>query len=123
MMPWNALMKTQVSARNMTIGDMERGRIERRLYFTLGRFSSRIVSVDMMLQDENGPRGGLDKKCRLIVRLHGANDVVVEGRGEDSLSLVDRTANRAGRAVSRALDTRRNRAVERADRMAMERLD
>ena len=116
-------MKTQVSARNMTIGDMERGRIERRLYFTLGRFSSRIVSVDMMLQDENGPRGGLDKKCRLIVRLHGANDVVVEGRGEDSLSLVDRTANRAGRAVSRALDTRRNRAVERADRMAMERLD
>lgn len=108
-------MKTQISSRNLTITQLERDRIERRLYFALGRFSSRIVSVDMMLQDENGPRGGLDKKCRVIVRLHGASDVVVEGRGEETLSMVDRTANRAGRAVSRALDTRRNRATERAD--------
>jgi putative sigma-54 modulation protein len=109
-------MNTQLTTRNVTLSDIERDRIERRLYFTLGRFSSRIVSVDVVLQDENGPRGGLDKKCRVIVRLHGTGDVVVEGSGEKTLSLVDRTANRAGRAVSRALDIRRNRATERADR-------
>ena len=118
----DVLVKTQLSTRNVTLSDIERDRIERRLYFTLGRFSARIVSVDMMLQDENGPRGGLDKKCRVIVRLHGANDVVVEGCGEETLSLVDRTANRAGRAVSRELDMRRDRATERADRRQMMRL-
>lgn len=108
-------MKTQISTRNVPLGEDERDRIERRLYFTLGRFSSRIVSVNMMLQDENGTRGGLNKKCRVVVRLRGASDVVVEGCGEETLSVVDRTANRAGRVVSRALGMRRHRATERAD--------
>ena len=107
-------MKTQISTRNVTLSEDERDRIERRLYFALGRFSSRIVSVGLMLQDDNGPRGGLDKRCRVIARLHGVSDVVVEGSGEETLSLVDRTANRAGRAVSRALDVRGNRSAERA---------
>ena len=115
-------MKTRVSTRNVAISEIERDRIERRIYFTLGRFSSRVISVEMMLQDDNGPRGGIDKKCRVIVRLRGANDVVVEGCGEKTLSLVDRTANRAGRAVSRALHMRRKRATERMDRKATARL-
>ena len=101
-------MKMQISVRNMTLTDAQRDRIERRLYFTLGRFAPRISSLEMILQDENGPRGGLDKNCRVIVRLRGANDVVVEGRGEETASVVDRTADRAGRAVSRALDKRRS---------------
>jgi putative sigma-54 modulation protein len=121
--PGEVFMKTQVSTRNVALSESERDRIERRLYFTLGRFSSRIMSVDVTLQDENGPRGGLDKICRVVVRLLGASDVVVEGRGEETLSLVDRTANRAGRAVSRTLDMRRNRAAERADRKPTARLN
>jgi len=115
-------MNTQITTKNVTLSEDERDRIERRLYFTLGRFSSRIVSVDVMLQDENGPRGGLDKKCRVIVRLHGASDVVVEGCGAETLSVVDRTANRTGRAVSRTLDKRWSRATERADLKSTERL-
>lgn len=115
-------MNTQITTRNVTLSEDELDRIERRLYFTLGRFSSRIVSVDVMLQDENGPRGGLDKKCRVVVRLQGTREVVVEGSGEETLSLVDRTANRAGRAVSRALDKRWSRATERADLKPTKRL-
>lgn len=108
-------MKIQITTKKLTISESHRDRIERRLYFTLSRFARKITSVEMMLRDENGPRGGVDKTCRVIVKLGAANDVVVEGHGEDTLSLVDRTTDRVGRAVSRALDYRKSRVSVRTD--------
>jgi len=114
-------MKVRITTKNLTISDTHRDRIERRLYFTLGRFASSVTSVEMMLQDENGPRGGVDKTCRIIVRLRAAKDVVVEGRGEKTLALVDRTADHVGRAVSRALDSRKSRRFLRPNGEAIDR--
>jgi ribosome-associated translation inhibitor RaiA len=100
-------MKMQIVTKNLTVSDSHKDRIERRLYFALGRFSTGIVSVEILLQDENGPRGGVDKRCRIIVRLRASDDVIVEGRGQETTSLIDRTAARAGRAVSRSFNSRK----------------
>ena len=52
--------------------------LERRLQFALARFSGHIQRVQVVLEDQNGPRGGLDKHCRVVVRLREAGDVVAE---------------------------------------------
>ena len=41
--------------------------IERRLRFALDRFGDRIARVFVFLHDRNGPRGGIDKICRVLV--------------------------------------------------------
>ena len=106
-------MNLRIVAKGVRLSDTLRSRIERRLYFALGRFSSVIKSVDLTLRDENGPRRGVDKYCRIIVKTHATRDVVIEGRGEPTTALVDRTADRAGRAVARALDARQQKAAVR----------
>jgi ribosome-associated translation inhibitor RaiA len=107
-------MTYRIVGKDVAIGERWKQRIERRLEFALCRFGAAIQSVDLTLEDENGPRGGVDKNCRIVVKMRRGEDVVVKGRGDDALGLVDRTADRAGRAVARALDLRRRRTGARA---------
>lgn len=76
---------------------------ERRLLFALSRFDSRIKKVDLVVNDENGPRGGVDKVCRVSVALYQASDVVISDKDTDVIKCISRVAERAGRAVSRAI--------------------
>jgi hypothetical protein len=81
----------------------------RRLGFALGRFGSLVTSVRVSLVDENGPRGGVDKTCRVEVRGPRRLAVVVTDHGEDERTAIGRAAERAGRAFARALERRRDR--------------
>ncbi len=76
----------------------------RRLEFALGRFAGRVRSLNVSLTDLNGPRGGLDKKCLIAVRLARPRRViVVEDVDTDAVVVVSRAAERVSRAVSRAI--------------------
>lgn len=85
------------------LDDAKRLLIERRLLFALARFELRIKQVDLVIHDENGPRGGIDKSCRISVALHQASDVVISDRDSDIFKSISRVADRAARAVSRAI--------------------
>ena len=98
-------MNASIVAEGVAISDALRSRIERRLYFALGRFATTITSVRLTLQRESSARRDGEKCCRIVVRSSATHDVVVEGRGQQTAALVDRTVDRAGRAVARALDT------------------
>ncbi len=41
----------------------------RRLEFALARFDARVRSLTVRVADLNGPRGGLDKRCLVAIRL------------------------------------------------------
>lgn len=88
--------------------------VERRLRFALTRFSSRIGRVTVFLADQNGPRGGIDKTCRIVVRLRAGGDVVAEVSDVDWEVAVDRATTRIGHTTGRELA--RRRAVRRAGR-------
>lgn len=76
----------------------------RRLEFALGRFANRVRSLRVRLTDVNGPRGGLDKKCLITVRLTRPRRVIViEDVDADERAAVSRTVERLARAVSRAV--------------------
>ncbi len=83
---------------------------ERRLRFALTRIGDRIKRVVVRLRDTNGPRGGEDKHCTILVVLVGAPSVVIEDAGADLYTVVDRAAERAGRNVAKRVDRRRENA-------------
>jgi hypothetical protein len=77
-----------------------------RLEFALGRFAGRVRSVSVSLTDLNGPRGGLDKKCLIAVRLdRPPRVIVIEDVDADAAVVVCRAAERTARAVARAIDS------------------
>lgn len=100
-------MQIEIRTRNQDIGDSQRDFIERRLFFTLGRFGHRIRRVIVRLEDMNKPPGGLDKRCHIEVRMPGRSALVVDVRDIDLEPALSRAAERIARRVRERLNTRR----------------
>ena len=107
-------MDIHITGRNVRINDALKQFVERRLEFAIGRFARRITDVQVRLSDLNGPRGGLDHDCRIIVHMHPRGEIMVEDRAADSESAVALAAGRAGQALRRAVDRRRAARTRRA---------
>ena len=97
-------MQIDIQARGFKLTEGLRTQAERRVRFALGSTSGRIRSVVMRLADENGPRGGVDKRCTIRANLPGGPPVIIEQQEADLYVAIDRAADRAGRAVSRRLE-------------------
>jgi putative sigma-54 modulation protein len=109
-------MQLEMRGVNYNLNDVLRDYIERRLRFALGRFAARIHRLRVRLTDVNGPRGGLDKRCRIAVALVPRGVVIVEGSGDDPFALIADAAKRAGRVVRRGLERRRRGRTRRSPR-------
>jgi len=81
--------------------------IKRRLGFALARISDELTSVLIRLDDLNGPRGGIDKRCHVLLRGPKIGEVVVEETDVSLGPAIDRALSLAGRSVVRALDRAR----------------
>jgi ribosome-associated translation inhibitor RaiA len=103
-------MQLHIKGQNLFLAPAVIVRTERRLRFALSRFADRLDRVTVRLADLNGPRGGVDKQCRIIVRLRPGGEVVIEDTANDVEAVIDRGADRVQRAVARALA--RMRATE-----------
>lgn len=88
--------------------------VKRRLRFALTRHGERIQRVVARLGDENGPRGGADKFCRIQVYLVDAPVAVIQEIDPDLYAAIDRAADRTGRLVAKHLD--RSRGSDRRAR-------
>lgn len=103
-------MKVLIKTSDFSLTDALRNHAERRLRFALTFCDDHIHRIVMRLSDINGPRGGVDKCCRLQVVLDGLPPVVVEDTESDMYVAIDRAVNRAGRTVRRRLTRRREKA-------------
>jgi hypothetical protein len=80
-----------------------RDTVANRLTQALIRFSRRIDRVDVAITDENGPRGGIDKHCRIRVQMPGIQPFVSTAKDESSWAAVSRAVTRARRQVTTKL--------------------
>lgn len=83
--------------------------IDRRLRFALSRFGDRIERVVVFLKDHNGPKGGIDKVCRILVKVRGCGITIAAVIDSEWIAAVDRATTRIGHTVSRELDRARRR--------------
>jgi ribosomal subunit interface protein len=88
--------------------------VERRVQVALGRFSKRLPLVTVRLMDENGPKGGVDKRCQLLMPMPPATALSVEESHTDLYTAIDLATDRAVRAVIRELGRRRAKRTQAA---------
>jgi ribosome-associated translation inhibitor RaiA len=90
--------------------------VQDRLRFAFSRITGRVRRILVTLADINGPRGGIDKRCLIEVRVDGQRSVVIQDIQADLYTAIDRAAGRAARSVMRrlSLNLRRRRLSRRA---------
>ena len=104
-------MRLEIRSHDLEFDQELRDSIESRIRFVLARSSNRITRVTVFLSDINGPRGGIDKRCRIVVRLVPAGQVFVEDTDTDLGVVVDRAMDRVGQSVRRELERQRERGL------------
>ena len=96
-------MQTDIQARGFPLTEALENHVRDRISYTLSRAVSRIRRVGITLSDLNGPRGGVDKRCLIQVRIDGLSTVVIEDIQSDMYTAIDRAVGRAARTVMRRL--------------------
>lgn len=75
----------------------------RRLAAAFARIDRRIGRITVRVGDLNGPRGGEDKFCRVLVRIAGQDDVYIEEKRSDLYAAIGQAAERAAGTARRRL--------------------
>jgi ribosomal subunit interface protein len=96
-----------------TLTDAIRRHVEARVESALGAFAGRILKVTVRLDDVNAGRGGIDKRCGIIVALRRQQVAVAEATDADLYAAVDQATSRVRRSVVRA--TKRHLGRDRKD--------
>jgi hypothetical protein len=101
-----------IHPRTITADDKElRPRVAEALETTLGRLGQCLRRVDVYLRDVNGPRGGPDKRCRIVAHLAAGSPVVVSRTDRDPVAAAAAAATRCRRSVRSYLKMRQGRRV------------
>lgn len=87
--------------------------VESRVEAALGPFSKRVLKATVRLQDVNADRGGVDKRCGIVVALRRRGVEIAEATDADLYAAIDEAAHRIRRSVRRA--SKQNLAIDRRD--------
>ncbi|MGT2477253.1 HPF/RaiA family ribosome-associated protein [Paraburkholderia terrae] len=92
-----------------------RGFARQRTQFVFRRMAWLVSKATVDLSDINGPRGGLDKRCRVQVLIPNANPLVVTSIAKDWRGALDLALARAVSSIARRRQARlaRRRASQR----------
>jgi len=96
-------MKIEIQARGFRLTDALREHTERRLRVAFGSTIDRVRRIQVRLADDNGPRGGIDKRCALRISEGGRPPMLIDHHEADLYVAIDRAADRAGRSFARRL--------------------
>jgi hypothetical protein len=97
-----------IHPRTITADEELRDRAAEALATALAPVGSRLRRVDAYLTDVNGPRGGPDKRCRVVAHL-ATGPVVVSRTAPDLVVAVSVAAARCRRLIQTRLKRRRDR--------------
>lgn len=103
---------------NVPVSDAMTEHIRDKVDLALRHVAERVTRVTVRVVDENGPKGGLDKRCRIVVGLAGLDPIVVQDRGDDAYAVIARAAAKVDEQVSRVTaweHRRRARDFRRAE--------
>jgi hypothetical protein len=92
-----------VHKNGITLDAALHGFLTQQLYAALGWATRYLRLVRIALTDVNGPRSGIDKRCRIEAKLHSGKEVVVEHTEVELKGAIERALQRADRVIARCL--------------------
>ena len=104
-----ALVPANIRVAGTSLDEDQRASIRRQLGRKLGKFADSIERVTVRVRDVNGPRGGVDKTCRIKVVLSGLPSVIVEEPAHTVERAFGVALEGTVRTVRRALEKRRTK--------------
>lgn len=96
-------MKTHIQTRGFVLTRAIQLYAHKRLKSAVGFAERHIHRIQIKLSDINGPRGGNDKRCKLILTLQGLPTVVIEDTETDLYAAIDRAVARAANALTKKI--------------------
>lgn len=90
--------------------------LNRKLQFSFAGVRNNILLAVIRLRDLNGPRGGRDMQCQILVTMPGCPEVVIKEVQEDMYNAIDvaaeRAAYRAERLQMQRREVRKRRRID-----------
>jgi putative sigma-54 modulation protein len=108
-------MQIDIKTQGLDLTGILTAHVQRRLDFALSWARQAIKGVTVRLSDENGPKGGKDKRCSIFIHLPSMPDVVISDTDAHVQVAIDRAADRVGQVLSRRF--RRQRDFRRGIRL------
>jgi putative sigma-54 modulation protein len=100
-------MKLHIRFRDLESNSELKDLVVRRVRFALSRFTHAIRNINVTLADVNGPRGGVDKVCRVRIVGPQLGLIVVEETANEVPAALDGAVGRVARTAARTLERRR----------------
>jgi ribosome-associated translation inhibitor RaiA len=101
-------MKIFFNNRNIDDASGMRSYISRKAALSFAKTQNHIESVSVTLCDINGPKGGNDKQCKVLIKASYLADIVVVEERDNLLHAIDRCIARANRTLVQQLKRRQH---------------
>jgi hypothetical protein len=102
-------VRLSLRARGLILSESLRDSLWRSLANALNRLSHRIRAIDVCLEDINGPRGGVDIRCRINIHLRPRGHISVSSIASDAWTAIAKATTRARVLVDRRIKKGRTR--------------
>ncbi len=84
--------------------EAQRDYVLKKIGAAAARLKDATCTVDVRLADVNGPRGGIDKQCSIVVTPPGLETLRVEERAADYYAAIDAAGATLKRSLARSLE-------------------
>lgn len=101
-------MHIMLTTRDVSLSPGHRFDIERRLGRLYRKTSDSIRKIKVTFADVNGVKGGVDKQCKIELRLDGERPVLVKSRKNSLEKAFVDALHRANHALFRKIEKRKN---------------
>ena len=94
-------MNVKFILRGVELNPAEQEELVRRAETANAQGTASLDAMEIVLEDINGPRGGVDKVCRLILHRQGEPVVILQERGEQVMTTGLKALERAAQVMAR----------------------
>ncbi|MCB9556944.1 MAG: hypothetical protein H6707_12630 [Deltaproteobacteria bacterium] len=102
-------MKVEIRFRNVERSEQLAQFAERQASAAFDRFAPVVSRVVVRIADVNGPKGGEDKVCRVLVKTHGFGSLIVRQRDQTVGGALAVAFGRASRTLGGMIERKRTR--------------
>jgi ribosome-associated translation inhibitor RaiA len=84
-----------------------RQQVEQRVRLVLQRLQGQVQQARISLRDINGPKGGVDKQCQIMLTTAGHGQLVIVAKAEDAQGALNQALQRATHSLARLWQRKR----------------